>query len=43
MPVCDYWMIIDNSEPPFEMVAEGFKTEISEINNHITYNQIIKL
>jgi predicted ABC-type ATPase len=43
MPVCDYWMIIDNSEPPFEIVAEGFKTEKSEINNHITYNQIIKL
>lgn len=42
MPICDYWMIIDNSEPPFQIVAEGFKTENIEINNPITYNQIIK-
>lgn len=42
IPICDYWMIIDNSEPPFEIVAEGFKTESSEINNTVTYNQIIK-
>jgi len=42
MPICDYWMIIDNSEPPFQIVAEGFKTENIEINNQITYNQIIK-
>jgi len=42
MPICDYWMIIDNSEPPFQIVAEGFKTENIEINNQITYNQIVK-
>ena len=42
MPICDYWMIIDNSEPPFQIVAEGFKTENVEINNQITYNKIVK-
>ena len=40
--ICDYWMIIDNSEPPFQIVVEGFKTKNIEINNQITYNQIIK-
>jgi predicted ABC-type ATPase len=42
MPICDYWMIIDNSEPPFQIIAEGFKTENIEINNQITYNKIVK-
>lgn len=42
MPICDYWMIIVNSEPPFQIVAEGFKTEKIQINNQYTYNQIVK-
>ena len=42
MPICDYWMIIYNSEPPFQIVAEGFKTENIEINNQITYSKIVK-
>lgn len=42
LPICDYWLIIDNSEPPFQIVAEGVKTENIEINNHIIYNQIVK-
>ena len=43
LPICDYWLIIDNSEPPFLIVAEGVKTENIEINNQIIYNQIVKL
>lgn len=43
LPICDYWMIIDNSELPFQIIAEGFKTEIIEINNQIIYNRIVKL
>lgn len=43
LPICDYWLIIDNSEPPFQVVAEGFKTENIEINNQFIYNQIVKL
>ena len=42
IPICDYWMIIDNSEPPFQFVAEGFKTKNIEIHNQIIYNQIVK-
>ena len=43
LPISDYWMIIDNSEPPFQIIAEGFKTENIEIYNQIIYNQIVKL
>ena len=42
LPICDYWMIIDNSEPPFQVVAEGYKTENIEIHNQVTYNKIVK-
>lgn len=43
LPICDYWLLIDNSEPPFQIVAEGVKTEEIEINNQIIYNKIVKL
>lgn len=39
---CDYWLIIDNSEPPFQIIAEGFKSEIIEINDQVKYNQIVR-
>jgi predicted ABC-type ATPase len=42
MPICDYWIIIDNSEPPFQVVAEGHKSENIEITNQITYHKIVK-
>ena len=34
--------IIDNSEPPFQIIAEGFKKDNIEIHNQNIYNQIIK-
>lgn len=43
IPICDYWMLIDNSENPFEIIAEGFKTEELIINNKNIYSKIIKL
>jgi len=43
LPICDYWLLIDNSEPPFQIVAEGVKTEEIEINNQIIYSKIVKL
>jgi predicted ABC-type ATPase len=27
LPICDYWLIIDNSDSPFKVIAEGFKNE----------------
>ncbi len=43
IPICDYWMIIDNSEPPFQLISEGFKNENKTIYNSNIYNQIVKL
>ncbi|MDD2965727.1 MAG: zeta toxin family protein [Bacteroidales bacterium] len=42
LPICDYWLIINNSEPPFQVIAEGFKNENIEINNKDIYHQIIQ-
>src|SRR6056297_2539058 len=36
MPVCDYWMITNNSTPNLELIAEGNYETITKIeNNHI--------
>lgn len=43
IPICDYWLIIDNSEPPFRIIAEGFKNENAEIHDRTIYNKIVKL
>ena len=42
IPICDYWLIINNSKPPMYIVAEGFKNETIEIKNQLIYNKIIK-
>ncbi len=42
LPICDFWLIIDNSEPPFQIVAEGNYSGIIEINDPDKYNQIIR-
>ena len=41
IPVCDYWMIIDNSKSPFKIIAEGNKSENINVINQQIYNQII--
>lgn len=33
IPVSDYWILIDNSTDPFEVIAEGNKTSITSIEN----------
>lgn len=43
LPNCDYWLIIDNSEPPFQIIAEGLKSKPVEINDQVKYNQIVKI
>jgi predicted ABC-type ATPase len=42
LPICDYWTIIDNSTPPFQIVAEGTKNGHINISKHQIYNQIVK-
>jgi len=41
LPICDYWMIIDNSEYPPVLIAKAFQNKEIEIYNHVIYNQII--
>lgn len=42
-PICDYWMIIDNSISQFGIVAEGFNDKDIEIYFQEIYNQIMGL
>ena len=42
LPICDYWTLIDNSTPPFQIVAERFKNHHIKIFNHQIFNQIVK-
>lgn len=37
MPVCDFWMMIDNSNPPFKMITKGNKSNIISIDNMELY------
>lgn len=39
-PTCDRWILADNSEPPFRVVAEGGKNGINTIKDEQTYNLI---
>jgi len=43
IPVTDYWMIIDNSENPFKLIAEGYADNKKQINDIITWEEINKL
>ncbi|MCX6352461.1 MAG: zeta toxin family protein [Bacteroidetes bacterium] len=42
IPICDNWMIFDNSLTPSKFVAEGFKTVVSNIYDLSLYNEILK-
>lgn len=40
LPICDYWMITDNSLSPMEIIAKGFKNQKREIYNTFIYNKL---
>jgi len=40
IPICDYWMIFDNSTAPSELVAEGYLNGEMEIRNSDSFEQI---
>jgi predicted ABC-type ATPase len=40
LPISDYWMIIDNSENPFQLIAEGFASKNKQINDNNTWEKI---
>ena len=41
IPVCEYWLIIDNSNAPIEVIAEGGIDITTKIHNKTLYNQLI--
>ncbi len=43
IPICDYWMIFDNSKTQAEFIAEGYYNKSIDIKNNITYDTIKKL
>jgi len=40
IPICDYWMITDNSLSPMEVIAKGFRNKKKEIFNAVIYNKL---
>jgi len=43
MPICDYWIITDNSNPSLELVAEGNHKNISHVENIRKFELMIKM
>ena len=41
IPACDYWMIVDNSNTPSAMIAEGGKDVSTKLHNKTIYNLLI--
>lgn len=42
MPLCDRWILADNSKVPFRVIAEGSKNDIINIKDEETYEKIRK-
>ncbi len=40
IPLCDYWMVTNNSNPNLELVAEGNATDVYRIENYRTFEMI---
>ena len=40
IPICDLWMVLDNSGTPAAMIAEGGKDIVTKIHNKNLYNQL---
>ncbi len=40
IPICDHWMITDNSLSPMAIIAKGFRNGEKEIYNETIYNKL---
>jgi len=40
IPVCDYWMVINNSISPFQLIAEGIQNNEIEIKEKTIWDMI---
>jgi predicted ABC-type ATPase len=43
IPICDYWILFNNSVSPSELIAEGYKDKDLEIKNFSNFTIIKKL
>jgi len=43
MPICDYWMIFNNSFSPSELIAEGYAQNKPQIKNYTTFATVKQL
>jgi predicted ABC-type ATPase len=43
IPICDYWMIFDNSNTESELIAEGYEDKQIDIKNYRTFEKIKEL
>lgn len=42
-PICERWILADNSQIPFRVIAEGSKDEVINIRDEETYNVILAI
>ena len=38
-PICDYWLVVDNTVKPYEIIAKG-KTDNISVKNNVLWNHI---
>ena len=41
-PICERWILADNSQIPFRVIAEGSKDELINIKDEATYSRILQ-
>ena len=42
-PICERWILADNSQIPFRVIAEGSKNDVLSIKDEETYDKIHKI
>jgi predicted ABC-type ATPase len=43
IPICDYWMVFNNSKTPSELIAEGYSDKDLDIKNINTFDILKRL
>jgi predicted ABC-type ATPase len=43
IPICDYWMVFNNSKTPSELIAEGYSDKDLDIKNIHTFDTLKQL
>lgn len=41
-PLCDRWILADNSQVPFRVIAEGYKDDVTVIKDEATFHRILE-